>query len=218
MDYQKLNSLYVQYRKPLTNKNCVFEEIYEELRGLKAINRSIVLRSRRGDENDALTIFDETLLKLLSKDGINDFGRAFERSLRNARYNLFRNSRRRTEKLKWIDETIDDEEGAATPYLLKSDFDLEREALKKKEADKISFVDFLLESSKILFGPKMTAIIRGLPDYGSVNDAATSNGLKRNQLSRPLEYLARKYDPKIHGDISDYFPEGVRVKRKYITA
>lgn len=89
---------------------------------------------------------------------------------------------------------------------------------KKKKADKQKLIDSLLESSKILTDPKMTAIIRGLPGYKSITDAATSNGLDYNQIARPLKRMARHYNPEIHGDILDYFPDDVEVKREFLTA
>lgn len=95
---------------------------------------------------------------------------------------------------------------------------IENNLYKKKEAQQRQLLNFLLESTKIQNDPTMTAIIEGLPRYNSVMALAKALGLQRNTVDRKLRRLARYYDPEIHGDILDYFPDGVRVKREFLTA
>lgn len=108
-----------------------------------------------------------------------------------------------------VKEVVDDR----TP-----DYYLAHKECKKKEADQLWLIDSLLESTQIHSDPKMTAIIKGLPGYKSTNDAATSNGLTYNQVDRPLRRMARNYRREIHGDIVDYFPDEVEVKREFLMA
>lgn len=89
---------------------------------------------------------------------------------------------------------------------------------KKKEAQQRQLLNFLLESAKIQNDPTMTAIIEGLPRYETVMALAKALGLQRNTVDRKLRRLARHYNPEIHGDILDYFPDGVRIKREFLTA
>lgn len=222
MNLTKLNTLYAAYRKRADNE--IFREIYEELSTVRAQNESSVVRSGYGDKDDALTIFHDVVLRLTMRDDIQDFGRAFMRALKNARTDFFRKAGRYVSKLDWLDAThARDNDEAATSTLLDSmesaDYVEKTVVEKENEADKIALVDFILESSQIQFGPEMTAIIKGLQsDYDNVNEAATSNGLHRNQIVRPLNRLSRLFDRTKHGDIRDYFPKDVRVKREFISA
>jgi len=212
----QLNNLYAEFR---AGNSDSFNNLYEALAEHSAINRSIVLRSGCGNANDALTIFDDVLMRLIRKDNVEDFSRAFLKSLRNARVDYFRKWKRTNGRLKWIDDITEDDEGAATSTdILRSDYVLEDDVTKKNEAEKLSLVDFILDSAKNLIGPEMTAIIKGLPDYDSVNEAATSLGMHRNQIARPLARLTRFYNREVHGDLRDYFPKDTRLKREFISA
>lgn len=112
----------------------------------------------------------------------------------------------------------DDAPTSSAPISDKSDYVLEDAVHKKKEDYQRQLVAFLLESGTIHNDSDMVATIEGIKRGETVNAIAKSLGLQRNTIDRKLQRLARFYDPKIHGDIRDYLPDGIRIKREYLLA
>ena len=214
---EKINESHGRY--VVTKCELAFTQLYEDLVDIRRINESLIIRSRLGDSSDATSVFHDTLIKVLDIPNTNDFESLLNLSLKRARLDFIKIAKRRQSKIISLERLCgEDEEGAATPITLQSDSDTEAEAIKKNEAEQAELVDFILDSARNLFGARMTAIIEALPNYASVNDAATSNGLHRNQLARPLSRLAHHCFPKVKDDIVDYFPKGVRVQREFVSA
>lgn len=116
-------------------------------------------------------------------------------------------------------EPVDEDKDAPSSEI-PDDYNIEDHVLKrlykKKEADQRQLIDFLLESTTIQSDPVMVAAIDGIMRGETVNAIAKSLGLPRNTVDRKLKRLARFYDPDKHGDIRDYLPDCVRIKREFI--
>lgn len=215
MNKNDVNALFEEYKRNKTQE--AFAQLYESLEDERKKNTRKVMSSRYPDYHAATEIFDDVLFDLIQRNDIKDFTHILRISLKNRRLDYFDKAKRRCWRFSLVDEEEPKDEGSLK-YLYQAEESFEDKYYKKKEADKKELIDFLLESAEILLGSKMTAIIKELPNYESLNDAATSNGLKRNQVARPLSRLARMCSRKDHGDILDYFPDGVRIKREFLTA
>jgi hypothetical protein len=200
----QLNTIFTTYKSGKTT----FEEIYAATKVARDRNREIVVGQGYGDEAAALTLFDDVLLKLIQTDNIPDFERALNVRLRRRRIDLLRKTKRHRTKTKSLDEMVDgkdEDDGAATPEVIRSDYDLEHDVLRKKEADHRQVIDFLIRDGN----PDATttviveAYLVALPS-ASDNAIAKSLGLHHQIVKRKLTALARKYDATRFGDISDY--------------
>jgi DNA-directed RNA polymerase specialized sigma24 family protein len=193
MDLLKLNRLAALYRR--TQDQVVFSEIYEELRDQRLKNERVVKRSGYGDADDALGVFHEAIMRVLRSD-FDDFGKSLAVSLRNARIDFFRKTRRERERYPMQDD-YKDEEGAAIPAieLVGTEATIVEDAVhKKKEADKRELTDFLLESAKILKDHSVTtAIVKEFrsPQFESVNAIGKSLGIHHEVVKRKVKRLSR---------------------------
>lgn len=240
MDFEKLHTNYERFRRAdaeLTassgmaadQKRRERDDYYAALDiELSEQRRQNVRVCRRSglDEHAAEEIFDDTVFKLVRKNDVENFGKLFLKSLRESRFDYIRKEKRRNNRyrLEWQRESEDGEE-AATSEIAKAQTErniVEHEALQKKEADKIALVDSVLEASQLHLGSRVTAIIRELqiPSlHSSINAAATAHGMKRNDLVRPIQRLAKRfYESGQLDDIRDYLPKDVRVRREFISA
>jgi len=200
MTLEKLNILANIYRKERTNET--FQDVYDELVDARKINRSLILQEQTGDEADALEIFHDVLMRVLDKDV--EFGRFFHRSLKNARIDFFRKRKRERTRQRSLDAMTDTDEGAATPKILRSDYNLEEDAIITKEADHRQVIDFLVRNGK----PDATtsAIVeafRNAHPSATRNEIAKEMGLHHNVVKRKLTALSRRYDESRFGDIRD---------------
>lgn len=223
MDLQKLNILHERYlAASFTDREEIVRQMYDELMNQRLKNGAIVVRSGYGDEADALSLFNETLAKVLSKDSVREFGKTFAKSLKNARIDFFRKEKRRRPpsgtKLVSFDESRNRDDDTPMSDILIVDEDMTQYIVKKKEANQRQLVDFLLESARTLIGSEMTAIISELPNYDSVTALAKAYGLNHTTVNRSIAKLTRFYSEAAHGDISDYLPDGFRVKRQYLAS
>lgn len=88
---------------------------------------------------------------------------------------------------------------------------------KKKEPEKQKLIEFFLQSPQT--DSITTAIVMNFEKYdGNYTAIGKSLGLHHEKVRRRLHYLSRLYDHQTHGEILDYFPDGVEIKRQHLTA
>lgn len=208
MPLEKLNMLADTYRQ--TRSNETFRAIYDALGEKRKIHQSIVIRSGLGDESDAIVIFHDVLIRILNKDV--EFGRIFFRSLKNGRTDFFRRKQRERTRQRSLNAMVDEmDEGAATPEILRSDYDLETEVVKKREADHRQVIDSLV-SDPAKVDTVTTLIVteflrydnNGALQYPSIAALAKALGLNHEVVRRKLVRLSRHYDANRFGDYRDY--------------
>lgn len=198
----KLNGVYVSYIKGETD----FTALYEKTRTLRNINRSIVVTYRGFDESDAMELFDDVMLSLINGDVVPDFEQALNVRLKRRRIDLLRKTKRRLYE-KSLNEIVDaaEDEGAATPGILRSEFDTEYEVFRKKEADHRQVIDSLIQDGNP--DATTTAIVEAMlhaPPSATRNEIAKSIGIHHEVVKRKLTALSRKYDVNRFGDYRDY--------------
>ncbi|WP_317981523.1 hypothetical protein [Paenibacillus glycanilyticus] len=195
-----MNMLANVYRIERTNE--AFRAVYDELSDVRNMNRAIIMRAGNGDESDAMQIFHDVLMRILDKDV--EFGRVFHSSLKNARIDFFRKRKRERTRQRSLDAMTDEsaDEGAATPKVLRSDYDLEHEVLKTKEADHRQVIDFLVDPTQV--DTVTTLIVTEFPKHKTVTALAKALGLHHEVVKRKLHALSRRYDANRFGDYRDY--------------
>jgi DNA-directed RNA polymerase specialized sigma24 family protein len=224
-NFGKLNTLVDTYRA--TKDQAVFAEIYAEVDEERRTNKRLVLRSGLGDENDADSIFDERLFKLISRDDVIDFGKLLSTALKNARLSFYRAEKRRRAHYILAPKSNSDDDGdeAPTSHLIADELDMEHEAVerldKKKEDQQRQLLVSIHESARIPFDSEMVRAIKELQRLEqrfSIEALAKALGIQRNTLARKLERLGRAYDRNVHGEITDYIPTYLRIKRSYLAS
>lgn len=218
LEFKKLNNAFKVYKADPTQSNLT--EVYR-------IAQEIFLYANRGkllamgcrDTNDADSVFNDVFVKVTRKEVVLDLGAMLRTSLRNARVNFMESEKRRGDRVsKYLDD--DDEGQTQTPEQMRSR-SAEHDVFyseKEKEANQRQLVDFILESAKIHLDPMMIAVIERIKLGETPNAIATSFGVKRNVIDRMIRKLARWHNPEVHGTITDYMPEGPRLKREFISA
>ncbi|NOU98436.1 hypothetical protein [Paenibacillus planticolens] len=220
-NFEKLNKLVDTYRA--TMDQAVFSEIYEEVSEERRTNKRMVVRSGFGDENDADSIFNEKLFKLIGREDIVDFGKTFSTTLKRARLTFFRDEKRRRARYILAPKSNSDcdSDEAPTSHLIADELDMEYEVVerldKKKEDQQRQLLVSLHESGRIPFDSEMVPAIKELPRF-SIEALARALGVQRNTLARKFERLARAYDRNVHGDVADYISPYLRIKREYIAS
>lgn len=212
MNIEKLNILWEEHRK--FRRDETFNEIYAELEPQRSQNRRLVERSGYGDESDALTVFDEVLMRLIRSDNVKDFAKSLTTSLKNARTDFYRKETRRLAHVhNDINSASDDTDETPTSLELyaKTDDDIVEQAVfdhmhKKKEADKRQLIDFLLCPARTVDTVTTLIVTRynNASPKESDNAIAKSLGLHHETVKRKLHALSRRYDANRFGDISDY--------------
>jgi DNA-directed RNA polymerase specialized sigma24 family protein len=223
LDFSKLNSLAQRFFT--SGMSDGFDELYREaVRLFRKVNRVRLYQMGFGDDHEADEILDKAIWKLSETQGIRDFGKALSRALKNLRLNFKRDSQRSRDRLpqewyKLSDGDEEDCEGSANPLIaVEAPPDIYPSLDKKNEDDQKKLVAHIEESAKIHLDPTMTAIIERTK-LGEVPYAiGKSLGLQRNTVDRNIRYLARHYNRNLHGDITEYIPEGCRIRREYLTA
>lgn len=206
MDKEKLNSLHALYITCAVEcRNQVFSEIYAETKKARDINRSIITQQGYGDESDALALFDNVIWKMVGDGRITDFERTLNARLRKRRIDALRSTTRKRARQCSLDEMVEAmEEGAATPKVLKSGYDLETEVFRTKEADHLQVIDSLVRNGKT--DTTTTAIVDAmLNTLGGVsrNEVAKKLGIHHEVIKRKLTALSRRYDESRFGDIRE---------------
>lgn len=200
MTDQQLNSLAENYR--LNGCQQSYNELYNAVSGLRTINRRSMRRMGFTDISDADTVFDDTFMRVISREVTDNFQRFLSRSLKHARIDFDRKEQRRRSNEASMDApTSSDPDAPTLGMTLLSDYDTEAEAIaKKKKAEQRQLLDFLLMGSDSL----TKEIVRRFPEYDSANALAKALGVHHSVISRKLKSLARKYDANRYGDIADY--------------
>lgn len=214
MGLLKLNNLAQAYLE--TKSANSFEDMYKEAKtNFLQLHRARLIRSGWGDTNDADEIFDSTILKLSRRDDLKDFGKSLSNALLTATLDFIKSARRYRNR---FELTIDKETDDAPTLTVSDEYQVEDIVFTKGKGDQRQLITFILESAKIHEDPTMTDIIEGIKYYPTINALAGALGLQRNTVDRKLRRLARLYLPKDHGDITDYLPRYMEVKREFITA
>lgn len=163
-----------------------------------------------GHDSDEHSTFNEVFWKTTLRFKGGDFVNLLSRSFKNAKIDLARRHMVRKKREVVIKNYVTDDQKEDTLQLLylASDYDLEKAVIshfsKKKEADKLILIDFLLESAKIHLDSTMTAIIEEFPRHKTLNALGKALGLSRNAVDRKLRSLSNHYDGNRFGDIEDY--------------
>lgn len=201
MTLEKLNSKAVSYYASPTPDS--FRELYEEAVAVfRKVNRSSVIGSRKGDENDADEIFDTVILTLSREEDVRDFGRAMSARLKNARLVFFRNEGRRRKR---YELTIDACEPDAPTNEVAAELtteDIVIQRYKKKEADQRQLIDFLTDPTQV--DHDTTLIVSQFPQHESITALAKALGLHHEFAKRKIRRLARRYDANRFGDFREY--------------
>lgn len=223
---EKLNELAEVYRQSPTNEN--FKRLYEEAdREFGAFHRDTLLSRGCRDEHKAKETFDNTVFELATKE-VRDFFNALSSSLRKKRLMEFRGNRRYRKRVAGsFDDVVEDDFGEViTRIKLPPDVcavSAEDEVIpamgSKKEVEKRQLLDILVDRAndpvaKILATKNRTFDC----DDFSVNAFAKTLGIHHQEARRKLDLISRQFKPGVDGDILDYLPDGLRVKRQFLTA
>jgi hypothetical protein len=202
---EKLNISYQRFK--LNPSDANFETLYETAQPYYKRHRSRVRGLTGFDDADALTIFDDAMLKLCYSTKIhNCFERALNSRLNSRRKNLLRDNEAKP-YADSIDEILDSaaDEGTAIPKALRSEYDLEQVVLRKTEADHRQVIDSLIWASKP--DATTTAIVEAMlvaPASASRNEIARSLGIHHEVVNRKLRALSRNYDVNRFGDYREF--------------
>lgn len=220
MEFEKLNIAFELYRSNPSQDN--FSRFYNAAKELFFLpNRGKMITMGYPNTSDADEIFDDVVLKVAQKENVLNIGPLIRTSLRNARVNFVDSERRRRGKIGvYLDEELSD--GECSPKLKPPEVEsAEKEMLfneEKKRADQRQLVNSLLESAKIHLDPMMIAVIERVKSGETPNAIATSYGLGRNTIDRKLRNISRNFDRNRNGCITDYIPEGLRMRREFVSA
>ncbi len=144
-----------------------------------------------------------------------DFTKYVSKNFKNARVN---NAKRSNVEKRLFQATPDD--AAEEDSIFVDNQNVEGRVInqlqKKNVADQLQLIDHILESAKIQSEPTMRAIIEGVKRGESVYAIAKSLGIHHSTVDRKIRRLSRFYNPDVHGDICDYLPEGIRIKREFV--
>lgn len=198
MDKEKLNNTANDYLE--TGNKDLLDDLY------RSICRSWRISTQRPDD---CSLFNEVFCKAVASFKGGDFVSLLSFCYKNAKRDRHRYMRvRKYREIPIQPMTDDDGSNQSDPNYLVSSFNLEEEVItkifKKKEADKLILIDYLLESAKIQYDSTMTAIIEEFPRHKTINALGKALGLSRNTVDRKLKSLARHYDGNRFGDIQDY--------------
>lgn len=199
---KKLNNLYVQYTQETVydRKQLAFRELYEEAQPIRRQHQDAIVRGGYGDDADALEIFHDVILALISKAIINDFERALNSGLRKRRINLLRNMKRKRSRQSSLEQLTEVQETRSpNPQILRSDYDVENDVVGIKEADQRQLIDFLV-SDPTKVDSVTTQIVTKFSEHNSIAALAKALGLHHEFVKRKLTALARHYDANRFGD------------------
>lgn len=221
MTFEKLNNAYRHYKENPTEPN--FADLYSQARtDFLQANRAKMVIMGYLDTNDADSVFDDAVWKAANKDDLDNFGLWLRTSLRNERIDFVRaESRRRKRIAGYINEDVGGGKSASTLILKTEKEEVENEVFyseEKKRTNQRQLVSSLLEPLTVQSDPFMSEIIERVKSGESPGAIAKSHGLERNTVVRKIRHLSRHYDRQIYGDITDYLPVGLRIRREFISA
>ncbi|RAV03048.1 hypothetical protein [Paenibacillus sp. YN15] len=193
----ELSAALTEYRS--TGSPQAFGTVYALTSRLRSFHAYKVRSSSLGDDNDALTLFDDTLLNVLQRPVTEGFSAYLSGALRYARASFIRKKMR----------------DRSRAYTFADDFDIPPEPLIDRTTPEVLYLDAerkkraasvcaaLLTDPASGLSPRMTAIIADLPNHRTINRLADANGIHHSYIFRSLEKLSRRYDAKRYGDIRD---------------
>ncbi|WP_419884871.1 hypothetical protein [Paenibacillus sp. B-A-8] len=204
MSFEQLNKAADTYYA--TRSQDAFRALYSEAqRVFQTQNRRRVCASGYGDRNDADSILDDVILKLIGKDALNGFGLWMATALKNARIDWLRKEQTRGKRYE-LTINKDDEDAPTSEIadeLTTEDIVIQR--YKKKEADQRQLIDFLSRSAKT--DTTTTTIVTAYlfaPLDAKPTEIARSLGIHHETVKRKLRRLARRYDANRFGDVHEY--------------
>lgn len=204
MSFEQLNKAADTYYA--TRSQDAFRVLYSEAqRVFQTQNRRRVCASGYGDRNDADSILNDVILKLIGKDSINGFGLWMATALKNARIDWLRKEQTRGKR---YELTINKDDEDASTSEIKDELtteDIVIESYKKKEADQRQLIDFLSRSAKT--DTTTTTIVTAYlfaPLDAKPTEIARSLGIHHETVKRKLRRLARRYDANRFGDVYEY--------------
>lgn len=214
LSFEKLNKTSDAFFKDKTPDN--FNLLYESAKVEFLIqHRRRLMASGLCTRNEADAVFDDVLLRLTSRECLQNFGLQLSTSLSNARKDFLKVSLRRNRRCELgLDKSFDE----STPMLeIRDSIETDGEVLKKED-DQSKLIAYLSDPTQV--DSDTTAIVSTFlqDEYESVRALAKALGLHPEAVSRKLRKLAHRFDANRFGNISDYLPEGLRVNRKYISA
>lgn len=192
IDDTALLSALDEYRT--ARSQAAFATIYDATAKLRKSNDYQVCRSRLGDSNDALALFDDVLLNVLKAAHVTTgFIPYLCKSLRNERMSFFNaKTKHRSRHVSADDDVLIDHTTPEGLYLA---------AEQKKRAS--TLVNALLTDPSSGVSPQMIAVIADLPKYRTVNQLAIANGIHHTSVLRSLTKLSRRFNANCFGDIRD---------------
>ncbi|MCM3784365.1 hypothetical protein M3231_15380 [Neobacillus mesonae] len=202
MSFEKLNSAANSYAA--NESEVTLRDFYDAaVEALGRIHVMEVIRSGRGDESDAMSIFHDKFLKLSKTHAHKkEFAKLFSRSLRNARFNFYKKV---ATYHKYFGLELDNEDIAPT-IPIPSNESAEDEIMSefiKNEGDQM--IAHLIDPRQVdaqtmeLVNAYLTA-----PPRASKKQIAKSVGLHHEVANRKLLKLAHRYDANRFGDIQQY--------------
>ncbi|WP_449600342.1 hypothetical protein [Paenibacillus sp. Marseille-Q9583] len=201
MSFEQLNKFADTYYA--TRSQDAFRALYNEAkRVFQTQNRRRVCASGYGDRNDADSILDDVILKLIGKDALNGFGLWMATALKNARIDWLRKEQTRGKRYE-LTINKDDEDTPTSEIaddLTTEDIVIQR--YKKKEADQRQLIDFLADPSQV--DHDTTLIVSQFSQYESITALAKALGLHHEFAKRKIRRLARRYDANRFGDVHEY--------------
>ncbi|WP_340028943.1 hypothetical protein MHB71_04830 [Paenibacillus sp. FSL H7-0940] len=222
MKFEKLNSLAAVHRYRPTE--FTFSDVYAEASQLLLKTHiHMILKIRGVTLHDAQETFHDALLAAFDRRKEEGFGEALSALLKLKRMERHRSTVRRNERFKLtLDASIEHEDGTFTPMNEPVDEVLtEDEALKTKDAQKRQLLDILADRANDPVAKKIaTHMVELTGSKQFLTDTALAKELNmcHKTVGRKLSLLARQYRPEKDGDIRDYFPIGIRVKKEFISA
>ncbi|MGG1641822.1 hypothetical protein ACIFQM_11110 [Paenibacillus sp. NRS-1782] len=214
LSFEKLNKTYDAFFKDKTTDN--FNLLYETAKDeFLAQHRRRLIASGLCTQNEADAIFDDVLLKLTSREYLQNFGLQLATSLSNARKDYIKISLRRN---RHYEQSLGISFDESAPILkIRDEIQTEVEVLKKED-DQHQLIAYLSDPSQVDSDTTAIVSIFLQEEFESVRALAKALGLHPEAVSRKLRKLGHRYDANRFGNISDYLPEGLRVNRKYISA
>lgn len=207
MNLTQLNKLAVLHRDEQTQDT--FYDLYKEARQLfLKVHIAMTVRGRRGDEHDAEESFDEAVMKLASRDDIENFGEALSAALKIKRVFVERGNVRREKRYQvTVDKTEEQDDGSHTAMCVLTDGVSTEDVVilnltQKKDAQKRQLLSSLCDPAKV--DHDTTLIVSQFSQHNSITALAKALGMHHESVKRKLLRLSRGYDANRFGDVQEY--------------
>lgn len=217
MSFEQLNKAADTYYA--TRSQDAFRVLYSEAqRVFQTQNRRRVCASGYGDRNDADSILNDVILKLIGKDSINGFGLWMATALKNARIDWLRKEQTRGKR---YELTINKDDEDASTSEIKDELtteDIVIESYKKKKADQRQLIDFLRSCTTDAPTIALVEAYQDASEDAKPTEIARSIGLHHETATRKLRKLSHSYDANRFGEIPSFLPDGPRLRREFMSA